>query len=409
MFPRFAIGAFAVIVCLLVGARAEAQTYDMFSYWLMHPHQTATFTQQHWNGSVAHGARAHWRGTWAGREVALAGDPGTQAYDIFSLEPTRLAYHGLFRGNDYGSPYSIIIATPYTFFNRYMSIGSVVYETAYFQNFDNTARRRTTFKAQAARSEVNAHFPTWTDPVTGRVYSDVLQVSYWPAYNPSDPNYSKEIYWLARGWGWVHFLTVTLAGDPATTVREAWVTDLYMQAQGALNTPWVDPFQWNTLVPNGFFEELAPGAFNGAYVYDKVSGWTAAPLTNGILTTDAPLGATGPWKVAIVALYPPQTTSVVYPTACILVTPGATYELSGWIWRVYPQDNAYLDFNDGIACSGGNFSDAHAQSTATAVWEKKSATVTVGPTTTSIRIRLVRDGANLGNAYFDGVTLRRVN
>ena len=205
MFPRFAIGAFAVIVCLLVGARAEAQTYDMFSYWLMHPHQTATFTQQHWNGSVAHGARAHWRGTWAGREVALAGDPGTQAYDIFSLEPTRLAYHGLFRGNDYGSPYSIIIATPYTFFNRYMSIGSVVYETAYFQNFDNTARRRTTFKAQAARSEVNAHFPTWTDPVTGRVYSDVLQVSYWPAYNPSDPNYSKEIYWLARGWGWVHF------------------------------------------------------------------------------------------------------------------------------------------------------------------------------------------------------------
>ena len=119
-------------------------------------------------------------------------------------------------------------------------------------------------------------------------------------------------------------------------MREAWVTDLYMQAQGALNTPWVDPFQWNTLVPNGFFEELAPGAFNGAYVYDKVSGWTAAPLTNGILTTDAPLGATGPWKVAIVALYPPQTTSVVYPTACILVTPGATYELSGWIWRGLP-------------------------------------------------------------------------
>lgn len=408
MFLRFAIRAFITTACLLVVARAEAQTYDMFDYWVMQPNLTTNFTQQRWNGVVEYGAKAHWRGTWAGREVALAGDPTLQSYDVFSLEPTRLAYHGLFRGNELGSPDSILLAPSYTFFNRFMSIGSAVAEEITFISFSNPLRRRTDSVTQTARSQVEAHYPTWADPITGITYTDVLQVSYWPRYNPGNPNNYREIYWLARGLGYVHFL----AGDTTTEPREAWVTSWQGQLQGPLNTPWVDPFLWLTYVPNGFFEELRD-PHNGAYVYQSVVGWTAAPLTNGILTTDgsippAPNG-TGPWKVAIVALYPPQTPSVVYPTLCIPVTPGATYELSGWIWRVYEEDNAYLDFNDGIACYGENFTDAQAQSTSTAVWERKTATVTVGPTTGQIRIRLVRDGANLGNAYFDGVTLRRVN
>jgi len=34
---------------------------------------------------------------------------------------------------------------------------------------------------------------------------------------------------------------------------------------------------------------------------------------------------------------------------------------------------------------------------------------TVSPSTTAIRVRCVRDGANEGNAYCDGVMLQRLN
>jgi hypothetical protein len=72
-------------------------------------------------------------------------------------------------------------------------------------------------------------------------------------------------------------------------------------------------------------------------------------------------------------------------------------------------DNAYLDFNDGNACSGDNFADSQAIATTPFAWQKVQATVTVGPGTTGIRIRAVRDGANFGNAYYDGLMLQRIN
>jgi hypothetical protein len=43
------------------------------------------------------------------------------------------------------------------------------------------------------------------------------------------------------------------------------------------------------------------------------------------------------------------------------------------------------------------------------VWERVSAETTVGPTTTGVKVRCVRDGANRGNAYCDGITLQRVD
>ncbi|HUL60540.1 MAG TPA: hypothetical protein VLU43_14765, partial [Anaeromyxobacteraceae bacterium] len=81
---------------------------------------------------------------------------------------------------------------------------------------------------------------------------------------------------------------------------------------------------------------------------------------------------------------------------------------SGSVWRVSAADNAYLDFNDGIG-QGGNFADAQALSTRTEVWERVSTEAAVGPQTTGIKVRCVRDGANQGNAYFDGITLQRAD
>ena len=43
------------------------------------------------------------------------------------------------------------------------------------------------------------------------------------------------------------------------------------------------------------------------------------------------------------------------------------------------------------------------------MWERVVAEATVGPTTTAIKVRGVRDGANVGNAYLDAITLQRVD
>ena len=61
------------------------------------------------------------------------------------------------------------------------------------------------------------------------------------------------------------------------------------------------------------------------------------------------------------------------------------------------------------AGQGGDFEDAHALATSTQVWEHVVAEAKVGPSTTAIKVRGVRDGANLGNAYFDAITLQRVD
>jgi hypothetical protein len=92
----------------------------------------------------------------------------------------------------------------------------------------------------------------------------------------------------------------------------------------------------------------------------------------------------------------------------IPVTPGRRYRLSGSVWRVSSMDNAYLDFNDGTG-QGGNFEDAQAMSARTEVWERISTETSVGSQTTAVKVRCVRDGANRGNAYFDGMTLQRVD
>jgi hypothetical protein len=71
-------------------------------------------------------------------------------------------------------------------------------------------------------------------------------------------------------------------------------------------------------------------------------------------------------------------------------------------------DNVYLDFDEG-AGQGGDFADAQALATSTEAWERVAAEATVGPATTAIKVRGVRDGASLGNAYFDAITLQRVD
>jgi hypothetical protein len=129
-----------------------------------------------------------------------------------------------------------------------------------------------------------------------------------------------------------------------------------------------------------------------------------------VITTDGGDEGASPWKIALrgSAGGGDSNADVVIAADWIPVTPGKRYRLSGRVWRVSAADDVYLDFNDG-AGQGGDFDDAQALATSTQAWERVFAEATVGPATTAIKVRGVRDGANLGNAYFDAITLQRVD
>jgi hypothetical protein len=142
----------------------------------------------------------------------------------------------------------------------------------------------------------------------------------------------------------------------------------------------------------------------GKYLRD----WTGT--RDAVITTDGGDEGTSPWKIALRGATGggDSVADFVIASDWIPVTSGRRYRLSGSIWRVSSADNAYLDFNDG-AGQGGNFDDAQATSTLTEAWQRVSTETSVGPQTTAIKVRCVRDGANRGNAYFDGMTLQRVD
>jgi hypothetical protein len=129
-----------------------------------------------------------------------------------------------------------------------------------------------------------------------------------------------------------------------------------------------------------------------------------------VITTDGGDEGTSPWKIALRGSTGggDATADFVVSSDWIPVTPGRRYRLSGSLWRVSADDNVYLDLGDGTG-QGGSFQDAQALSTRTEVWERVATEATVGPETTAIKVRCVRDGASRGNAYYDGITLQRVD
>ncbi len=151
------------------------------------------------------------------------------------------------------------------------------------------------------------------------------------------------------------------------------------------------------------------GTFRGNGYYGSEESHSFRAPFDTVITTDGGDEGTSPWKIALRGKGGggDADADFVISSDYIPVTPGRRYRLSGSLWRVSPSDNVYLDFNDG-AGQGGNFPDAQAMSKQTQVWERVSAETTVGPTTTAIKVRCVRDGANAANAYCDAITLQHV-
>lgn len=395
----------ALLSFLLVAGTAGAQTYDTFNYWLM-PHglvaQTSNLLR---NGLTVSGEHCFWRGTLWGRTVALQGDPSFTSYDLFVDAGSRLEYWGTFRGNQhsYNAPPSHSFASPFYWMNRFMAVGDVMENALPVKAFDSEHRKVASSGTVTMRLEINAHYNTWTLPETGVTYSDVLKVTFWSDKNVAA---SKEVYHLANGKGTIHFVSSN-SGEPSG-VEKSWATSFGNKAYNAPTLPWFDPFQNTNFVPNGFFQNIT-SQVNGGLVSTYLTSWSGNS-GDVVITTDGTDPGAGNWKIALRGWNGggDSAADTAITTAYIPVTPGKTYRLSGWLWRVSASDNLYLDFNDGLG-QGGNFTDGQALAAATNTWEYRSVDVRVGSSTTGIKVRCVRDGANSGNGYCDGLQIQRVD
>jgi len=428
-------------------ARAAAAPFDMYAYWLMPHGLRGLLTTVFWpaartttpgrggtgrtrvgpRGSPGRaasppprppflvlapgkldrevGEHTFWRGDLWGRTVALQGDRTFTKFDLFELAEGRILYWGTFRGNGYyDSEESHSFSSPFAWMDRWMSVGDFKQQRITDSLFDPRLRRVTNSAELTLRVEIVAHHDSWRDPDSGIQYADVLEMHYWSRH-PEES--SREVYHLGNGLGTIRFETLNRREPSGVRLQYAERFERFTPPD-VPTLPWFDPFHNATYVPNGFFDGFRLPPRPGGAVTDYLPGWSGSG--DAVITTDAPDEGTGPWRIALRGRSGGGDSGAdfVIPTDWIPVTPGKRYRLSGSLWRVSEADNVYLDFGDGVG-QGGSFDDAQALARRTHRWERLAAETTVSPTTTAIRIRCVRDGTSEGNAYFDGITLQRVD
>jgi hypothetical protein len=287
-----------------------------------------------------------------------------------------------------------------------MDVGDFTQQRITDSLMDPRLRQRTNSAELALRVELVAHHDSWQDPTSQLRYEDVLEVHYWGRY--PEPQ-SREVYHLARGLGAVRFETFNSREPSGVHSQFVERFEKYDPPETPA-LPWFDPFHSATHVRNGFFEDFTAAPVEGGAVGDHVRDWVGSSPDVVITKAGRDEGGGRAWRVA---LAPAREGDEARP-AClsssdwIPVTPGRRYRLSGRLWRASSADRVYLDFADG-AGHGGDFDDAAAQATRTLVWERVIAETVVGPGTTAVKVRCVRDGANEGHAYCDEVTLQRLD
>lgn len=351
------------------------------------------------------GEHAFWRGRLWERTVALQGDSSFSKFDLFEIAGDALLYWGTFRGNGYyGSEESHAFASPFTWLDRFMSVGEFRQQRVSDSVLDPRHRGVATSDELVLRVELVAHHDAWRDPDSGTAYRDVLELHYWGRY--PEPG-SREVYHLGHGLGTIRFESMNALEPSGVRYQYAEGFEPFTPPE-APALPWYDPFRSATHVRNGYCEDFLRPPVAGGAVGRYLRGWSGTD--DAVITTDGGDPGTSPWKIALrgAAGGGDAAADFVIASDWIPVTPGRRYRLSGMLWRVSAEDNAYLDFNDGIG-QGESFADAQALARGTETWEHVAAEATVGAATTAIKVRFVRDGANRANAYCDAITLQRVS
>ncbi len=428
-------------------APAPAGVFDMFEYWLAPHGQAVTVRARLWDGrmAAAEGAapvRSFWRGDLWGRKVALLGDPDGERYDIFEEVEDGLDYWGTYEGGAAGGAAggegrpSWSLDRSFRWMNRFMAVGDAVESRVTGRLLSGRARNQEGVVETTMRLEVLSHQASFTVPavegpaVEGPAFEDVLAVRFWPDAERPEVH---DTFHLARGFGAVHWRR-SGAAAPGEVV-EWWAVEkaLTPVAPSAPSVPWFDPFSpgWpKTAVVNGNLEDAsgegrfvrqsdfgsAASAVNAASASNGLEGARVGSAVPGWATDsgDAVLGPTpsglagGAWSLLLRGsegggdgAADAVTTDEWIPVQ------GGTYRLSACMMRENAADNVTVDFDDGRG-RDADFGDAHLVAASTGAWECRAVTKCIPASVGAVRIRAARAGANLGDAWFDRVELKRI-
>ena len=258
------------------------------------------------------------------------------------------------------------------------------------------------------RLEIVSHRASFTVPeVDGLTFEDVLEVHFWPDVERAD---AHDTFYLARGFSAVYSRRSGVTAPGGVVEWWALAKALTPVAPSAPSVPWFDPFSpgWpKTAVLNGNLDDFANGVEGGQVRSSEVPAWTADSGDAVIAQPPSGLDA-GAWSMLLRGSDGGGDSA---PDAAIteewIPVEGGTYQLSACMRRESSGDNVLVDFNDGIG-RDADFADAHLVATSTGTWECRAVTKCIPGSVGAVRIRAARDGANLGDAWFDRIELKRI-
>ena len=394
---------------------APTGVFDMFEYWLLPRGSALTVQARLQDGRIAPAegssyVRSFWRGDLWGRNVALLGDPSGERYDIFEEVENGLDYWGTFEGAAAGGEArpSTSLDRPFRWMNRFMAVGDVVESPVTGRLLSNRRRTQEGVLEATMRLEIVAHRASFTVPaVDGLTFEDVLEVRFRPDVERAE---AYDTFYLARGYGAVYSRRSAVAAPGG--VVEWWAVEkaLTPVVPAPPLVPWFDPFSpgWpKTAVLNGNLDDAVPGVEGGQVRSSEAPGWTADSGDAVIAQPPSGLDA-GPWAMLLRGSGGGGDSA---PDAAIteewIPVEGGTYQLSACMRRENARDNVLVDFDDGNG-RDADFADAHLVATSTGTWECRAVTKCIPASVGAVRIRAARDGANLGDAWFDRIELKRI-
>lgn len=341
---------------------------------------------------------------------------------------------------------------PFRWMNRFMKVGDALESEVTGHLLSDRGRNQEAVVETTMRLEVLSHRASFTIPAAdGPMFEDVLAVRFWPDVERPEVH---ETFHLARGFGAVHWRRAEAAWPEAAPMDEAphssrlsagsleevvewWAVDKVLApiVPSAPAFPWYDPFSpgWpKTAVLNGNLEDergheaaVSPGR-GGDYAGD-LSASASSAGEGGV--EQASFSPAPGWRAdsgdAVVGPTPPglaggsrslllrgseaggDTAADAATTGDWIPVAGGTYRLSACMLRANAADNVVVDLGDGVG-RDGDFADAHLVASSTGAWECRAIARCIPASVGAVRVRAARTGANLGDAWFDRIELKRV-